>query len=398
METVKISWDYPRPDLAKRYLHEFQSLGAKAITIFAGRGLGKTHFLKNDLAPYAFVNGRLPVYVDVWQDRGSPALGVANSLKAIVQRMEGIDPKKRDFNEFSVSFMGFGGGIKAPHKPEANEPANDNSRIGFWCGRLADLAGKRKVMLMLDEVQSLALHPDGVNVASALRAAFNTHWGQFEPVFTGSHRDRLLMMFSNSRAPLFNYSDHHEFQLLDRRFTEFVADIVRNVSGVAVDVDELDKVFGAFGRRPRELINVAADMLRMENFDLPSHLAGALQNQATEYAHLAALRGLRPLDHVLLSKIVNEEAVFTQEACAEMAATLGIDNVSTGAVQKSIARLRDENLIWQASRGVYRIMSDDLIALVKDFNHGVIEQGRPRSSLLDEHDEKDEPQDSGPEP
>jgi hypothetical protein len=294
--------------------------------------------------------------------------------------------------------MGFGGGIKAPHKPEANEPTNDNSRIGFWCGRLADLAGKRKIMLMLDEVQSLALHPDGVNVASALRAAFNTHWGQFEPVFTGSHRDRLLMMFSNSKAPLFNYSDHHEFPLLDRHFTEFVSNIVRDASGVALDVDELDKVFGAFGRRPRELINVAADMLRMENFDLPTHLAGALQNQAAEYVHLAALRGLRPLDHVVLTRIVNEEAVFTQEAFAELAATLGIDSVSTGAVQRSIARLRDENLIWQASRGVYRIMSDDIIALVKDFNHGVIEQERPPSSEPDEHGEQDEPEEWEPEP
>ena len=93
MKPISISWDYPRAELAKRYLHEFQALGAKAITIFAGRGLGKTHFLKNDLAPCALANGRLPVYVDVWQDRASLALGVANSLKAIVQRMEGIDPK-----------------------------------------------------------------------------------------------------------------------------------------------------------------------------------------------------------------------------------------------------------------------------------------------------------------
>jgi hypothetical protein len=70
---VPFDWYYPRPELASSYLEEFSRRGARALTVFAERGLGKTAFLHRDLTPQAVLRNRLPVYVDVWAVRTDPA-------------------------------------------------------------------------------------------------------------------------------------------------------------------------------------------------------------------------------------------------------------------------------------------------------------------------------------
>ena len=364
--TMPTDWSYPRRGLAQQFLTEFDDFGAKALTVFAGRGIGKTHFLQRDLAPLALANGRLPIYIDVWREREHPASGIADAFKGLVQELEGLNPKKRDLAELNISVLGFGGGIKAPRRPEPNEPRSDLSRIGFWAGRLSELAGQRKVMLMLDEVQALALHPEGSNIAAALRAAFNTNWQRFEPVFTGSHRDRLLMMFKNSKAPLFNYGSHQEFPPLDRQFSEFVAQRIFELKGVQIDAARLDATFEALGRKPAVLIDLAADMMRTNSYDLELVLAAALRNFALEHDHVSALRGLQPIDHAVLSVVAQERALFTEVTRTDIAAQLGIETVSKNSVQKSVGRLRDQNLVWQVERGVYRVSGDDLVEVVRD--------------------------------
>lgn len=127
--------------------------------------------------------------------RTDPAAGISNQLKAITQRLEHKDPRKREVTSFNVSVLGIGAGVSAAHRAEPGEPTYELARINSWSDRLAQLAGGKKILLMLDEVQELAIHPDGGAVAAALRASFQRNYGVFEPVFTGSQRDRLLQMF-----------------------------------------------------------------------------------------------------------------------------------------------------------------------------------------------------------
>src|SRR5262249_48331336 len=152
--------------------------------------VGKTAFLQRDLTPAAVLRGRLPVYVDVWAVRTDPAAGVSGQLKVAAQQLEHKDPSKREMTNFSVNVLGVGAGMSAAHRPEPGEPTNELLRINFWSDRLARLAGEKTILLMLDEVQELAIHPEGAAVAAALRASMQRNYGRFEPVFTGSQRDK----------------------------------------------------------------------------------------------------------------------------------------------------------------------------------------------------------------
>jgi hypothetical protein len=350
-----IEWYYPRQDLARDYLVEFQRRGARALTVFAERGAGKTAFLQRDLAVVAAKNGRLPVYVDAWAVRGDPAIGIADQLKAVVQALEHKDPRRREVTGFNVSVLGVGGGVTAAHRAEPGEPTNQMSRLNFWGDRLASLSGEKKVMLMIDEVQALATHRDGVEVASALRATFQRNYERFEPVFTGSQRDRLLQMFKTSRAPLFQFGDTLDFPQLDHRFTAFVAEKLRAESKVKVDLDQLQVAFETLGRKPGTLIAVARHMLRVKDYNIPAAAAAVLSQERDEHEREWSLSTLGPLDQIVFALAAHERSLFSKDALLAYAQHLDVEAVSTKAAQNAIARLRDKELLFSTERGVYRV-------------------------------------------
>lgn len=350
-----LDWYYPRPELAKSYLEEFSRRGARALTVFAERGLGKTAFLQRDLTPEAVVRGRLPVYVDVWAVRTDPAAGISGQLKAAAQRLEQRDPSKREVTNFSVNVLGVGAGMSTAHRPEPGEPTNELSRINFWSDRLAGLAGEKTILVMLDEVQELAIHPEGASVAAALRASMQRNYGRFEPVFTGSQRDKLLQMFAVSKAPLFEFGDNIDFPPLTRAFSAFVADRLKQEANVTLDIDQLHAAFVALGYKPGSLISLVRWMLRARAYDITAGLAGALTRERYEHERALSIAKLGPLDQIVLVAVAHERAVFSRNALEQYARHLGVEKVTPKAVQGSIARLRDEQLIYQAARGTYRV-------------------------------------------
>jgi hypothetical protein len=350
-----MDWYYPRPELAKRYLEEFSSRGARALTIFAERGLGKTAFLQRDLAPRAIGDGRIPIYVDVWAVRTDPAAGISGQLKAAAQRLEQKNVSRREVTNFSVSVFGVGGGMSTAHRPEPGEPANELSRINFWSDRLALLAGEKRVLLMLDEVQELAIHSDGASVAASLRASMQRNYGRFEPVFTGSQRDKLLQMFAVSKAPLFEFGDNIDFPPLTRTFIAFIVDRVNEEAGVRLDADQLHSAFAALGCKPGALVSLVRSMLRTNTTDVATALATTIMRERDDHERALSMAKLSPLDQVVLAGVAHERAVFSKLALESYAAFLGVEKVTPRAVQGAIARLRDEQLIYQVRRGTYRV-------------------------------------------
>jgi hypothetical protein len=252
------------------------------------------------------------------------------------------------------------------HRPEPGEPTNELSRINFWSDRLAQLAGEKTILLMLDEVQELAIHPDGASVAAALRASMQRNYGRFEPVFTGSQRDKLLQMFALSKAPLFEFGDDIDFPPLTRAFSAFVADHLKQEGGIELDVNQLHAAFVALGCKPGSLISLVRWMLRARTYDITAALAGALARERDEHERALSIAKLGPLDQIVLAAVAHERSVFSRSALEQYARHLGVEKVTAKAVQGALARLRDEQLIYQAARGTYRVNNSVLAGQLRE--------------------------------
>ena len=64
---------------------------------------------------------------------------------------------------------------------------------------------------------------------------------------------------------------------------------------------------------------------------------------------------LGPLDQIVLAAVAHERSVFSRSTLEQYARHLGVEKVTAKAVQGALARLRDEQLIYQAARGTYRV-------------------------------------------
>jgi len=131
---------------------------------------------------------------------------------------------------------------------------------------------------MLDEAQTLVTTANALNEISALRGAFQMNTGKYEPVFTGSSRDRLERMFADSRAPLYKYGERMEFPKLGEEFIAHVVERARLASGLRLDRDEVSTVFKALGQRPGDMIGVVRVMMRNGMTDLAQGLAAKLHD------------------------------------------------------------------------------------------------------------------------
>jgi uncharacterized protein len=358
----EIDWHYRRKKLAEQYMREFTRHGCRALAVFSERQVGKTEFLTSDLAPEAQRQGRYPVHADLWANRADPARAVIEAMKSSALSLERGDRQPLVGVNVSVGFVkGVGAEMKHREKDrDAHEPADTVDRIGYWARRLARAAGDRKVLLMLDEAQTLVATSNALNEVSALRAAFQMNTGRYEPVFTGSSRDRLERMFADSRAPLYKYGERMEFPKLGAEFVAHVIERAEQASGLRLDRDEASATFETLGRRPGDLIGVVRVMMRKNIADLAQGLAAKLREDREQTERDLQMRDLSELDRKVLERIALDPELFSVEALSWYELTLG-RAPNKPAVQRSIARLRGKLLVEQDSQiGKYRISDERL--------------------------------------
>lgn len=357
-------WHYSREKLAKEYLEEFTRYGCRALAIFSERQVGKTEFLTRDLAPEALRRKHHPVYVDIWSARGDPARAIANTLKghALALEKSGL----RGLTGLSLTAGLFSMGAKLDHLDkdrDAREPADTVDRLGYWASRLAKATGRRRVILMLDEAQSLAASRNALNEISALRAAFQMNPGKYAPVFTGSSRVRLEQLFNDSNAPLYKYGDQVDFPNLDARFVDYILSLARKLSRLRLDRREALAVFDALGCRPGEFIGLVRSMMRAQNANFAAGLARRLVADQERARVVLQTQVLSELEHLVLRRVASRGDPFSAEALAWYGeqTSLRAKAPTKSAIQYAVRTLRTRLLIESDSQtGRFRVSDERL--------------------------------------
>ena len=357
-------WHYAREKLAKEYMDEFTRFGCRALAIFSERQVGKTEFLTRDLAPEAMQRKHHPVYVDIWSARADPARAIANTLKGHTLALE--KSGRRGLAGLSLTAGLFSMGAKLDHLDkdrDSREPADTVDRLGYWASRLAKATGRCRVLLMLDEAQSLAASRNALNEISALRAAFQMNSGKYAPVFTGSSRVRLEQLFNDSNAPLFKYGDQVDFPKLDEGFVKYSLALARKLSSLHLDPKEGVAVFDALGCRPGEFIGLVRSMMRAGTSDFAAGLARKLLADQ-ERARVALLtQGLSDLEYLVLRRVAGRGDPFSAEALAWYSEQAGLraKPPTKSTIQYAVRALRARLLVESDTQtGRFRVSDERL--------------------------------------
>lgn len=348
-----VVWHYPRTDTAQSILDLFDSGATHAITIFALRRMGKTELLLDDVGPLAKKQGFDVRYASFWEDIHNPQ---AVLLRAITH-------STKDFTSIKAR-LGLGNTfIEAQREPPAPNKENLIEDITRQFQKMAK--GRKRVLLMLDEVQQLARVPDNEAFIAAFRTLLDTHKKKVAVIFTGSSREGLLAMFKRQKAPLFNFSHQYDLPELGSEFVAHMLAAFHQASSKKIALAPAVRVFHDMRKVPARFHDLLRSMLINGRTDIEKAYQEYKTSSQETLQFEQIWQSLKPLDRQVLILLTDQDnQVYSEQARIDMAYHLGLDSLSKSAVQRCISRLKQRQLIESFQRGQFEFTDLTLLDLV----------------------------------
>jgi len=218
---AQVNWHFPRADIAQTIMDLFETQATSAITLFAPRRMGKTQLLIEDLWPLAESKGYQVRYASFWMDKSNPESVFYNAITSEGQKIDTIRSR-----------VGFSGNYIEATKSFPNHATP--SPIDIEKAFLKLCRGRKKTVLLLDEIQQLAMGEDNDKFVTTLRTLLDTNKNKVFVVFTGSSREGLIKMFNRQKAALFNFSHQLELPTLSTGFVKHMLDAFKQASGKTI--------------------------------------------------------------------------------------------------------------------------------------------------------------------
>lgn len=360
---------FPRKELAIDLVLALQgnqifSDAHNGLFLAAPRRTGKSTFLKEDLKPELERLGMVVVYVDLWADqRRDPGELIADAIGQALRPHLGLVAKAA--RAAGVQSLNIAGALQI-----------DTSRIGRVDGatlvdalRALHDSADAPVVLVIDEAQHALTSEAGEVAMAALKSARDQLNAPGKVnlmlVMSGSDRDKLLRLVNTNSAPFYG-SQIQKMPELDRRFIDFMADLIEAQRPDQRPVDRalLDSAFARFGRRPQFFMAALGDALspfssHQGRFELAVAAAADERQRADEAQMESDYLGLRPLERAVLWRLLEQGQRFRPydaEALRFYADKTG-EKVTTAKAQRALESLRQHNppMAWKSARSEYAV-------------------------------------------
>lgn len=342
-----------RPVLATSYLALLAAQPGRPLALFAPRRVGKTYFLDHDLAPAASQTGMLPVYADLWLNKAAPleainhmleeALDDASVPTGAVARLADTPVKKIGALGASIDL-----GDAPRRRPLPDAPA---LRLDALLNRLAKQHGG-KILLMLDEAQTLGDLPQGEALIAGLRAVLHNRRRQVDAVFTGSSQEGLAKLMNTVGAPMYQFAQLIHFPVLgDEYLDQLAKHFARVHTGKSLQRDALRALFAKIGHKPALLRDIVKAMSAegITNTDLG--LQHFMNDKRQTSGWRALLQSLDAFDQGVLIVIAQGLPPMGRDTLARLATIPGA-KPTISKVRTSIEKLRRNGILAKSGNTI----------------------------------------------
>lgn len=353
--------EVPRPALAKGYLALLAAQPGRPLALFAPRRVGKTFFLDHDLAPAAKKAGMLPVYADLWLHKSAPLAAVNHALEEALDDLRVPASATGKLAKTPVRKIGLlGASLELGDEPQRRDLPDDAAlRLDALVTRLAREA-KERVLLMLDEVQTLGEASDGVDQIAALRAVLHKRREDVFAVFTGSSQEGLARLMTTAGAPMYQFAQIIDFPFLGDDFLALLAEHFASVHpGKALALDALREGFRKIGCKPALMRDVVKAMSAEGITDVARGLDNYLTSGPQVAIWNALLGALEAFDQGVLTAIASGQPPLSQGTLTALQAIPGA-RPTISKVRSSIEKLKRKGILTRTAAGT--ALEDPLFA------------------------------------
>ncbi|MDB5886734.1 MAG: hypothetical protein JWR74_2905 [Polaromonas sp.] len=350
-----------RPGLAQAYLALLAAQPGRPLALFAPRRVGKTFFLDHDLAPEARAAGLLPVYADLWLHKSAPLAAVNHALEEALDDLAVPDSRLGKLAKTPVRRVGLlGASIDLGEAPQRRAlPEASALRLDTLVTRLA-ARHKGRVLLMLDEVQTLGEAPDGVSLVASLRAVLHKQRGQVCAVFTGSSQEGLARLMNTAGAPMYQFAQVIDFPFLGDEFLQRLATHFSTVHPEkTLALEGLQAVFERIGCKPALMRDMVKAMSAEGMTDARQGLQKYMASDHQVAIWQALLNSVDAFDQAVLLVLARGQAPLSQATLKALASIPGA-KPTVSKVRSSIEKLKRGGFLSRGSAGVQ--LDDPLLA------------------------------------
>jgi hypothetical protein len=350
-------WHFPRPDLARAYLRNFEIGLISARGLFARRRMGKSEFLKHDLLPAASKAGYLVAYTNLWDATAHPGQALASAIMQASQP-KGLGKFWADLNTPIRKLKGSGKlplGVEASLEVDLAEKEKYAVPAIQAALQATDRSGK-KLLLMVDEAQVLA-GPEHKAVAHALRAGLDIRKPSIKVLFAGSSEAALREMFSRAAAPFYNWAPVEPFPLLGHEFVEAMVEQLATVAKHPLSLQHALAAFAALKETP-EFFRWYLERYLLYQQQGPEQALLYTQSRINDDSTYAKTwKALKRADRaVLLLAARGVQDLYGAKALEQLQQTLGATTVTASTPRTSLRRLAGQKLqlLARIDHGTYR--------------------------------------------
>lgn len=345
-----------RPELAASYLALLRAQPGRPIALFAPRRIGKTYFLDGDLAPAADKEKFLPVYADLWLNRVAPLGAINHALEEALDDVTVPKSSAGKLAKTTIKKIGIlSGSLEIGAEPVRRDlPDSPELRLDALVSRLASASGK-PILLMLDEIQSLAQALNGESVVASLRAVLQKHKKIVYAVFTGSSQEALGAMMMAAGGPMYQFAQLLTFPNLDSEYLTLLADHYREVHPKkSLDKVAMEKVFAHLGFKPA----LMKDLVKSMSADGLTNVQDGLKRYLADDRNVAAWQGvfeqLSPLEQAVVVLLAHGVAPMAKDTITALSRMPALSS-TLPKVRAALDRMRRSGLLSKPPRGSFQL-------------------------------------------
>jgi hypothetical protein len=335
-------WHYPRTQLAKQVLSLFETGLSSSLTFFAPRRMGKTEFLCKDITPLAvsldwhvFYFSFLDISANTINEFTAELYAFANDIGAF--------SKTRGILQKVSKISGEGLGVKTGIELRESKNMSDNLK-----NIVVHLNKHGKILLLLDEIQTLAEDEKNENFVASLRTALDLHKDNIKVIFTGSSQSGLRKMFSQAKAPFFHFGQNLPFPDLDKEFIEHLVMMFKKATKRELDTDMLFTIFQEMQKVPQLARSLVERLALNPQLSLEEGKKQLLDQTFADRHFNALWNNCSALEKCMINVISNDEsALFSHELRQKFASELGLEisEVAVSTVQSAQRSLEKKGII-----------------------------------------------------
>ena len=216
------------------------------------------------------------------------------------------------------------------------------------------VAKKKKLLLMIDEIQHIATNSAFTPLAATLRTAIDKNTDTVHCIFTGSSRHGMSLLFNKSSAALHNFAKEGIFPDLGEDFLQFIGNKLRKEYRISITKQELQTAFVKLDKSPFWFMHAIHDLVLREENSISNSVDYTLSVIAKAEDYSGTLKRMKPLDEEVYLMLADGVQIYTEDTIKKLRKKFR-KNISTSLIQKSIERLTKLHLISTTERGTYLI-------------------------------------------